>query len=272
MRPSRICNIDPPMAVGQLLLPRHPPFPVQLRSPPLRQPAKALQLHVHGVVELPPPPVRHVTRVHKTVLRIPVAVVVSVTQPWLPPQVMNRVNLGRVSPEELVPVADLGHGGIGPEVLQEVDPPRKPVPPDEHLIEEALVAAVVGDDVAPAVHEDAEGAVGGLEDHDARVEEGEVVAGGGYLWEVKEEVEVTEYDDVGVHEHDLVVVGELPEPELAVVVLVVGALLGVGVAYALYEADFPSGGCQGGALGGGDGVVDEDHEVAVGAGAAEALR
>lgn len=84
------------------------------------------------------------------------------------------------------------------------------MPPDEDLVEEALVAAVVGDDVVPAVHQHAEGAVGGLDDHDAGVEDVGVVAGGRHLGEVEEEVEVAEDDDVGVDEDELVVVGELP--------------------------------------------------------------
>lgn len=271
MRASRICNIDPPMPIDQSLLPSNPPFPLQLRLPPLRQPAKVLQLLVHSVMDLPPSMMRHVTRVHKTLLHIPIAVIISVTQPWLPPQVMNRVNFGRIGTEKLVLKADFINGGIGPEILQEVDSPWKAVPPDEHLVEEALVAAVVRNDVVSAFHEDFEGAVGGLDDHYAGVEEGEVVAGGGYLGEVEEEVEVSEYDDVGVDEDDFVVVGELPEPELAVVVLVVGALLGVGVADARYDEDLPPGGGEGGALFGGDGVVDEDYEVAVGAAEPEAL-
>lgn len=88
---------------------------------------------------------------------------------------------------------------------------------------------------------------------------------------MEEEVEVAEDNDVGVDEDDLVVVGELPEAELAVVVLVVGVLLGVGVPDALDDADLPPGGCEGVALGRGDGVVDEKDEVAFGSGFKEAL-
>ena len=116
-----------------------------------------------------------------------------------------------------------------------------------------------------------EGAVGGLDDHDAGVEEVDVVAGGRHLREVEEEVEVSEYNDVGVDEDDLVVVRELPEAELAVVVLVVGAVLGFRVSDTVYEPELPAGGGEGVAFGGGDGVVEEEDEVALCAGLEEAL-
>lgn len=145
------------------------------------------------------------------------------------------------------------------------------MPPNEHLVEEPLVPAVIRDDVVRPLHEILERAVGGLYDHDAGVEDGDVVSHGGDLGEVEEEVEAAQHDDVGIDEDDLVVVGELPEPELAVVVLVVGVLLGLGVADAGDEADLPAGGGEGGALGHGDGGVEEEDEVAVRSGLEEAL-
>lgn len=116
-----------------------------------------------------------------------------------------------------------------------------------------------------------ERAVGGLDDHDAGVEEVDVVASGRHLREVEEEVEVAEYDDVGVDEDDLVVVGELPEAELAVVVLVVGASLGFRVLDPGYEPELPARGSKSLAFGCGDGVVEEEDEVALCAGLEEAL-
>lgn len=116
-----------------------------------------------------------------------------------------------------------------------------------------------------------ERAVGGLDDHDAGVEEVDVVSGGRHLREVEEEVEVAEYDDVGVDEDDLVVVGELPEAELAVVVLVVGASLGFRVSDPGYEPELPARGSEILAFGSGDGVVEEEDKVALCAGLEEAL-
>lgn len=74
---------------------------------------------------------------------------------------------------------------------------------------------------------------------------------------MEEEVEVTQNDDVGVDEYDLVVVGELPKSELAVVVLVVRVLLGSRVSDSLDESDGPPGGGEGVAFEGGDGVIYE---------------
>lgn len=145
------------------------------------------------------------------------------------------------------------------------------MPPNEHLVQETLVPTVIRNDVVRPLHEILESAVGGLYDHDPRVEDGDVVSHGGDLGEVEEEVEVAQHDDVGVDEDDLVVVGELPEPELAVVVLVVGVLLGLGVADAGDDADLPAGRGEGGALGDGDGGVEEEEEVAVRSGLEEAL-
>ncbi|PON42379.1 hypothetical protein PanWU01x14_282420 [Parasponia andersonii] len=145
------------------------------------------------------------------------------------------------------------------------------MPPHEDLVEEALVPSVVGNDVVPVVHEDPERAVRWLHDHDPGVEDGEVVPDGRDLRELEEDVEVPEHGNVGVYEDDLVVVGELPEAELAVVVLVVGVLQGPRVSDPGYEPDPPPGLGERRALRWGDGLVDEDDEVPGGAALAEAL-
>ena len=84
------------------------------------------------------------------------------------------------------------------------------MPPDEDFVKKTLVTAVVGNYVFDMIHEDPKGAVGRFDGHDAGVEDGAVVAGGGHLREVEEEIEIAENDDVGVNEDDLVVFGELP--------------------------------------------------------------
>lgn len=206
---SWISNINPQMGIHGAHFPSNLPIPLQFNFPLLGKPTHLLQPLFHGVVHLPPPRVRLVARVHALIRHIPVAVIVPVTEPRLQPQVMDRVQLRRIRPEQLVLHAGLNRR-IGPEILQEIDPPRQPVPPDEHLVQKPLIPAVVGDDLVPAAHQRAEGAVGGLDDHDAGIEDVAVVAGGGHLGEVEEEVEVAQNDDVGVDEDDPVVVGELP--------------------------------------------------------------
>ncbi|KAL0438712.1 UNVERIFIED_CONTAM: hypothetical protein Slati_2354200 [Sesamum latifolium] len=137
---SWISNIDPPMLILKPHFPRNLPAPLHLYLPLLRQPTEPLQPLFHVVVHLPPPLVRGVARVDPLIRHIPVAVVVPVALPWLQPQVMQRVQLRRVRPEQLVLHARLDRG-IRPEVLQEVDPPRQPLPPHEHLVQEPLIAA-----------------------------------------------------------------------------------------------------------------------------------
>lgn len=80
--------------------------------------------------------------------------------------------------------------GVGPKILQEVHPPGQPVPPYKDFVQEALVATVVRYYVFPMVHEHSKRAVRGLDDHDAGVEYGNVVASGRHLRKVEEEVEV----------------------------------------------------------------------------------
>lgn len=148
---SRICNIDFPVSIRKLQFSSLPPLPVHISPSLLGQQTKLLQLLVQLIVNLPPPPVCRVTRVHELVLYVPVTVIVPVTQPWLQPQVMYRVQLRRVRPEQPV-ILLLLERGVGPEVLQVVNPSRKSVPPHEDLVEEALVASVVRNDVVTVVH------------------------------------------------------------------------------------------------------------------------
>lgn len=123
-----------------------------------------------------------------------------------------------------------------------------------------------------ARHENIEGAVGRFENHDAGVENGLVITGGRHLREIEEDVEVAEDDDVGVDEDHSLVFGQLPQPELAVVVLVVGAVLGPRVPDPGDDSDLPAGELEGAALDGGDGAVEEEHQVAFGSRPEERLR
>lgn len=84
-------------------------------------------------------------------------------------------------------------------------------------------------------------------------------------------VDVAEDYRIGVHEDNLVIVGQQPEAELAVVILVVGEFLGVRVADSLDHPQLPAGGGEGAAFSVGDGLVVEEDEVAAGAGAADAV-
>lgn len=89
---------------------------------------------------------------------------------------------------------------------------------------------------------------------------------------MEQNIEVPQHDDVGIYENDLVVIRQLPQPKLAVVVLVVGAVLGLRVSDPGYDPDLPAGGGERAALGGGDGLVEEEDQVAFGSGLEEALR
>nr|DAD41310.1 TPA_asm: hypothetical protein HUJ06_015632 [Nelumbo nucifera] len=81
-----------------------------------REAAKALQALVHGVMNLPPSGVCDITGIDVLVTDIPIAVVVPVTMPGLPPKEMYGIELGRVSAKQLVLHASLGRCII-PEVL-----------------------------------------------------------------------------------------------------------------------------------------------------------
>lgn len=109
-----------------------------------------------------------------------------------------------------------------------------------------------------ARHENVECAVGGLEYHDAGVEDGLVVTSSGHLWEVEENIKVAEDDDVSINEDHSLIIRELPESELAVVVLVVGAILGPRISDPGYESDLPAGEFEGAAFRDGDGGVQEE--------------
>lgn len=157
---------------------------------------------------------------------------------------MDPVELRRIGPQQRIFTHAL-RCFIRPEVLEEVHSPRQPMPPHKDLIQVPLVSAVVRHYVPSALHQGFEHAVGWLDDHDARVEDDTIIADCGDLGEFEEEVKVAEDDYVGVDEDDLVIVCELPEAELAVVVLVVGVLLGAGVADAGDEVEFPAGCSEG---------------------------
>ena len=63
----------------------------------------------------------------------------------------------------------------------------------------------------------------------------------------------------------------MPQPELAVVVLIVGVLFGFRVADSLDDSDLPSCCGESVTFGDGDGAVYEEDEVAFGAGFEQTL-
>lgn len=134
-----------------------------------------------------------------------------------------------------------------------------------------MVSAVVRDDLVTSVHEDPKRTIGRLDNHNAGVEDGVIIADGGNLREVKEKVEVAKDDDVGVDEDDLVIISELPQPELAVIVFIIRVLLGPRVSDPGYDPDLPPGCGQGGAFGHGDRLVHQQDKVAFGSGFEKAL-
>jgi hypothetical protein len=75
------------------------------------------------------------------------------------------------------------------------------------------------------VHQQLECAVGRLYDHDTRVEECRIVARCSDLWHGEQEVNILQDEEVSIYEDDLVVVSQLPQPELAVVPLIVCIML-----------------------------------------------
>lgn len=91
------------------------------------------------------------------------------------------------------------------------------------------------------------------------------------MGEVEKDVKVAEDDDVRVYEDNFVIVGELPQAELAVIVLIVGAILCSRVTNPGDGSDLPSGSSQCMTFAGRDGVVDEEDEVALSSRLEEAL-
>ncbi|WOL00630.1 hypothetical protein Cni_G09343 [Canna indica] len=82
---------------------------------------------------------------------------------------------------------------------------------------------------------------------------------------------IPEHEGVGVDEDDIVIVGELPEPELVVVPLVVSVALRLGVPDSLDRSHLPPGGFEAAAVAVADRFVDEDDEVPHGSCEANAL-
>ncbi|THU59631.1 hypothetical protein C4D60_Mb07t04110 [Musa balbisiana] len=194
-------------------------------------------------------------------LQVPVAIVVPEAQPRLQPQVVQHVQSRWIRPHQAVLLRLPPLRVADPEVLQEVHVPRHAVPPREDLVQVALVAAVVGGDLVHVIHQQPERAVGGLHHHDAGVEEGGVVPHSAHLRHREEEVDVPQHQQVGVDEHHLVVVGELPQPELAVVPLVVGVALGLGVADPLDGSQLPPCSFQAASIASADRFIHEDDEI-----------
>lgn len=186
---SWIRNINPPTLMHQPQFLSIFPLAFQLNLPLLRQPTKPLQALIHGVMHAPPPRVRHIAGVDPLIGNIPVAVIVSVTEPRLQPQKMYRVHSRWVRPEQLVLHRRL-IGRIGPEILQKIHPPRQPVPPHEHLVQEPLIAPIVRNYLLPTVHQHPEGAIRRLDHHYTRIEDRPVVARRRHLGETEKGVEV----------------------------------------------------------------------------------
>nr|GMC78643.1 hypothetical protein PanWU01x14_282420 [Ipomoea batatas]GMD22181.1 hypothetical protein PanWU01x14_282420 [Ipomoea batatas]GMD42831.1 hypothetical protein PanWU01x14_282420 [Ipomoea batatas]GMD94551.1 hypothetical protein PanWU01x14_282420 [Ipomoea batatas] len=170
----------------------------------------------------------HVASINALVADVPIAIVIPVTEPRLDAQIMYG----------------------------EIHPPGQAVPPHEDLVEEALVAAVVRNDVVRPPHEQVESAIRRLQDHHAGVENGAVVPGGRNLREIEQKIDVAEDDYVGIDEDYLVVVR---------------FLLGSRVSNPLDEPEFPPGFGQHLAFGFRDSAVQEEDKVAFGSGSKEAL-
>uniref|UniRef100_A0A804Q2P1 Uncharacterized protein n=1 Tax=Zea mays TaxID=4577 RepID=A0A804Q2P1_MAIZE len=183
-------DVEAPVAILRVGLLGLPPVPLQPGLLPRPQQAVGLELPGHPVVHLPPPGMRDVAGelAHPGV--VPVAVVVSEAQPRLEAKVVEDVEDRRVRTEQLGLLRLHGLAVALPEVLEEVHVPGDAVPPREYLVEVPLVPAVVRGDLVDVVHEQAERAVGGLDDHDAGVEERGVVARRGDLRHGEQEVDV----------------------------------------------------------------------------------
>lgn len=68
-----------------------------------------------------------------------------------------------------------------------------------------------------------------------------MISCGGHSWEGEEAVQVSSHDEIGVDEHDFVVVDESKDLELAVIPFIVGVFCGIGAPDTLDSFDFPAG-------------------------------
>lgn len=111
------------------------------------------------------------------------------------------------------------------------------------------------------VHQQLECAVGRLYDHDTGVEERRVVASCSDLWHGEQEVDIPQDEEVGIYEDDLVVVSQLPQPELAVVPLVVCVMLRFRVPDSLDYSDLPPCSFQASPVVIAYGLINKDDQV-----------
>lgn len=72
---------------------------------------------------------------------------------------------------------------------------------------------------------------------------------------MKKDVQVSQNYDVCIDEDDLVIISELPQPKLAVIVLIVGVFFSSRVSDSFDESDLPPGCCKSITFGFGDGVI-----------------
>jgi hypothetical protein len=75
------------------------------------------------------------------------------------------------------------------------------------------------------------------------------------LREVKKDIKVTQNYDVRIYEDDLVIISELPQPKLAIVVLIVRVFFSSRVSDSFDESDLPPGCCKSMTFGFRDGII-----------------
>ncbi|BAS79214.1 Os02g0556050, partial [Oryza sativa Japonica Group] len=262
--PARVGDGDPPVAVGEVGRPRLGGVPPEQRLLALVEQAEPLERRRHGVVRAPPPRVRLVAGELPELRRVPVAVVVAEAEPRLHPDEVDGEGHGGLRGEHGAPGGGEPLAGVPlPEVLHEVGVRREAVPPREDLVEVPLVAAVVGVDVGDVVHEQAERAAARLHHHHAGVEQRAVVRRRAHLGHGEERRHGALHQQVGVEEDDAVVLRQRPQPELAVVPLVVRVRRRARVADAPDRAHLPPGRLQRAAVARADRLVHERHHVAL---------
>lgn len=232
-------DVAAPMAVFRFGLLSLPPVPLQPGLLPCPQEAVGLELPWHPVMHLPPPCVRDIASEFTHCGIVPIAIIVLEAQPWLQAKVVENIEDRGVCAKELS-LLHLHFLIVAlPEVLQEVHVLGDAVPPCENLIQVTLVSTIVRRDLVDVVHQQLERAVGRLYHHDTGVEECCVVASCSDLWHCEQEVNIPKDKEVSIDEDDLVVVSQLPQPELAVVPLVVSITCSFWVPDSLDYSDLP---------------------------------
>ncbi|GER38639.1 galactose oxidase/kelch repeat superfamily protein [Striga asiatica] len=221
------------MSVAKIPLLRLPSIPLE-RSLLLRpKQTIPLKLPRHCIMGPPPSRVGLVTCKLPKNLHIPITIEVPKAHPWLEAQIVKHVENGRVGPK---------HAGSSPS--------------QKFLRKFMRFGIRCHHPWSPPLYESIESmwSIRSLKVHS----EGST----SMTPELKSEIDVAEDEEISINEDDLVVVGELPKAEFAIVPLIVGFGLSFWVADTEYGPDLPARRLEARAVVRCNGIINKDNEVA----------